>query len=44
MTIELKYSNIERLMFNLHGIKMPQRYAHLAPGYLEKAVNSLDSI
>ncbi|MCR4555192.1 MAG: site-specific integrase [Alphaproteobacteria bacterium] len=25
-------------------IKMTQRYAHLAPGYLEKAVNSLESI
>lgn len=24
--------------------QMTQRYAHLAPGYLEKAVNSLDSI
>ena len=33
----------QRLMGH-KDIKMTQRYAHLAPGYLEKAVNSLESI
>ncbi len=34
---------VQRLMGH-KDIKMTQRYAHLAPGYLEKAVNSLKSI
>lgn len=34
---------VQRLMGH-KDIKMTQRYAHLAPGYLEKAVNSLESI
>ena len=34
---------VQKLMKH-SSIQMTQRYAHLAPGYLEKAVNSLKSI
>lgn len=34
---------VQRLMGH-KDIKMTQRYAHLAPGYLEKAVNLLESV